>query len=91
MVRTQSHDTDPVVEARLLDRDRRMAAVEQLAHVGALGCMAEPRAPGGLDARYLQAAEAENRLRLPSRRVERTTLVRLCGWDPEVEGHCLVA
>ena len=87
MYRTQSHDTDPAVEAELFDRYRRMSAVEKLAHVGALGRMAEQLALGGLNARYPDAAEAENRLRLLSRRVDRGTMIRLYGWDPRVKGR----
>jgi len=87
MYRTQSHDTDLAVEARQFDRYRHMSAVEKLAHVAALGHMAEQLALGGLHARYPHATQAENRLRLLSRRVDRATMIRLYGWDPEVEGR----
>ena len=87
MYRTQSMDTDRATEERLLERYRRMTAVEKLAHVGALGHMAEQLALGGLNARYPQADEAENRLRLLSRRVDRATMIRLYGWDPAVKGR----
>ena len=87
MYRTQSPDTDPGIEARLFDRYRRMSAVEKLAHVGGLGHMAEQLALGGLRTRYPDATEEENRLRLLSRRVDRATMIRLYGWDPEVEGR----
>ena len=87
MYRTQSPDTDPAIEAELFERYRRMSAVEKLAHVGGLGRMAEQLALGGLKIRYPDATEEQNRLRLLSRRVDRATMIRLYGWDPEVEGR----
>ncbi|MDJ0521150.1 MAG: hypothetical protein QNJ90_03655 [Planctomycetota bacterium] len=87
MYRTQSNDTEPAIEAKLFERYREMSAVEKLAHVGGLGRMAEQLALGGLRARYPHATEEENRLRLLSRRVDRATMIRLYGWDPDVEGR----
>lgn len=87
MARTQSSDTDPEVEARLFDRYRRMTVVEKLQHIGELGRMAEQLALAGLNARYPTATEEENRLRLLSRRVDRATMIRLYGWDPEEKGR----
>ena len=87
MYRTQSMDTDRETEERLFERYRCMSAVEKLAHVAALGRMAEQLALGGLRARYPEATEAENRLRLLSRRVDCATMIRVYGWDPDVKGR----
>lgn len=87
MYRTQSHDTDPAIDAELFERYRRMSAVEKLAHVAGLGRMAEQLALGGMQTRYPNATDEENRLRLLSRRVDRETMIRLYGWDPEAEGR----
>ncbi len=87
MARTQSPDTDPAVEARLFDRYRSMTPVEKLQHIGELGRMAEQVALAGLQMLYPDATVAENRLRLLSRRVDRETMIRLYGWDPEAKGR----
>ena len=87
MAPTQSPDTDPEVEAKLFDRYRQMTDAEKLAHIGELGRMAEQVALAGMQARYPDATTGENRLRLLSRRVDRTTMIRLYGWDPEEQGR----
>lgn len=87
MYRTQSMDTDRETEERLFQRYRQMSATEKLAHIAALGHMAEQLALGGLRARYPDATDAENRLRLLSRRVDRATMIRVYGWDPDVKGR----
>lgn len=87
MARTQSPDTDPAVEAALFERYRAMTAVEKLQHIGELGRMAEQLALAGLQLRYPDATPSENRLRLLSRRVDRETMIRLYGWDPDVKGR----
>lgn len=87
MYRSQSPDTDAAIEAEFFGRYRQMSAVEKLAHIGGLGRMAELLALGGLRTRYPSATDKENRLRLLSRRVDRETMIRSYGWDPDVEGR----
>lgn len=87
MARTQSPDTDPEVEARLFSRYRRMTVQEKLQHIGELGRMAEQVALAGLARIHPGSTEEENRLRLLSRRVDRPTMMRLYGWDPEEKGR----
>lgn len=86
MYRTQSPDTDRVLEERLFERYRRMSPDEKLAQVGALGRLVEEVALAGLRARYPEATEEENRLRLVSRWLDRATMIRLYAWDPEEKG-----
>ncbi len=86
MPRTQSPDTDPALEERLFDRYRRMSAEEKLEHIGALGRLVEEVALAGLRVKYPEATEEETRLRLVSRWIDRDTMIRLYGWDPEEKG-----
>ena len=86
MYRTQSMDTDRALEERLLERYRRMTVDEKLEHIGALGRLVEETVLAGLRAKYPEAAEAENRLRILARSVDRETMIRLYGWDPQQQG-----
>lgn len=86
MYRTQSPDTDRVTEERLFARYRTMSAQEKLEHIGALGRLVEETALAALRGRYPHATDKENRLRLLSRSVDRETMIRLFGWDPEEKG-----
>ena len=87
MLRTQSPDTDPEVEARLFRVYRAMSPEEKLRHIGALGHMVEQVALAGLRAKYPTASGRENRLRLASRWIDRETMIRVYGWDPDAKGR----
>ena len=86
MVRPQSPDTSLALEEELFERYRRMSAEEKLEHIGALGRLAEELALAGLRAKYPDATEEECRLRLVSRWIDRDSMVRLYGWDPQEQG-----
>jgi len=86
MVKPQSPDTSLDLEARLFDRYRRMSPEEKLEYVGALGRLAEEVALAGLRAKYPDASEEDNRLRLVSRWIDRDTMIRLYDWDPLARG-----
>lgn len=86
MVRPQSPDTSLALEEKLFARYRRMSAEEKLQHIGALGRLAEELALAGLRAKYPEASEEECRLRLVSRWIDRETMIRVYGWDPEEMG-----
>ena len=86
MVRPQSPDTSLALEEELFARYRRMSVEEKLEHIGALGRLAEELALAGLRAKYPEATDEENRLRLVSRWIDRDTMIRLYGWDPEAMG-----
>lgn len=86
MYRTQSPDTDRAVEERMFARYRAMSTDEKLAHVGALGRLVEEVALAGLRRKYPDAGDDENRLRLLARSVDRATMIRLYGFDPEERG-----
>lgn len=79
-------DTDRALEEKLLERYRRMTVDEKLEHIGALGRLVEETALAALRVRYPEASEAENRLRLLSRSLDRATMIRLYDWDPQQQG-----
>ena len=87
MYRTQSRDTYRALEDEIFERCRRMTVDEKLEHVSALGRLAEEVALAALRARYPEATERENRLRLASRWLDRETLIRVYDWDPNQEGR----
>ena len=86
MYKTQSPDTDRQLEEALFARYRAMTSTEKLEHIGRLGQMVNEVAMAGLRARYPDASEAENRLRLLSRSVDAETMKRVYGWDPASRG-----
>jgi hypothetical protein len=87
MTRPQSPDTSLALDEQMFERYRRMTPQEKLEHIGALGRRAEEVAPADLRARYPEASEAECRLRLVSRWIDRDTMIRVYAWDPEQRGR----
>jgi hypothetical protein len=86
-VTTQSPDTDPAVEERQLEAWRRMTPAEKLRIVSELVRASEELALAGIRERHPQAKDRELELRLASLRLDRETMVRWLGWDPEREGY----
>jgi hypothetical protein len=86
-VRPQSLDTDPAVEERQIDAWRRMTAAEKLHIVSELVRASEELALAGLKQRHPTATGRELELRLAALRLDRETMVRWLGWDPELEGY----
>jgi deoxyribodipyrimidine photolyase-like uncharacterized protein len=87
MVKQQSHDTSLTLEETLFERYRQMSIEEKLDHIGALGRLAEELAVAGLRAKYPEASYEESRMRLVSRWIDRDTMIRLYGWDPDERGR----
>jgi hypothetical protein len=86
-VTTQSRDTDPAVEARQLEAWRRMTPAEKLHVVSELVRASEELALAGIRQRHPHATGRELELRLAALRLDRETMVRWLGWDPEREGY----
>lgn len=86
-MRTQSPDTDPAVEERQIEAWRRMTPAEKLRIVSELVRASEELALAGLKLRHPTAAGRELDLRLAALRLDRETMVRWLGWDPEREGY----
>ena len=66
--------------------------VPQVAHAGLaegadLNRAADEMALAGIRMRHPEASDRELRLRLAALRLDRGTMVRVFGWDPEREGY----
>jgi hypothetical protein len=81
-------DTSPEARAMMIAAYRRMTPAEKLRRVADLTRAAERLALAGIRRRYgSDLSEREERLRLASRVLDRDTMIRAFGWDPEVEGR----
>ena len=87
MARPQSPDTDVATDRRMFELYRDMSVEAKLEHMGALGRLAEEVALAGVRTRYPEATEHELRLRLASRWIDRETMIRVYGWDPDAQGR----
>ncbi len=87
-MKPQSSDTPPEIEEIILEGYRRMSPAEKLSIVGDLNQAAQEIALARIRAQYgPNLTEREERLRLAALRLDREIMVRVFGWDPEVEGY----
>jgi hypothetical protein len=83
-----SEDTSPEAEELLLERFRHMEPREKLRRISDLNQAVEEMAAARIRAQYgPDLSERELRLRLAALRLDRSTMIRLFGWDPEIEGY----
>jgi hypothetical protein len=81
-------DTPPEVEEIWLDGLRRMSGEERLLRAFDLTESVRALAAARIRAEYgPDLPERELRLRLGALWLDRETMVRVFGWDPEVEGY----
>jgi hypothetical protein len=85
-VRTQSTDTRPEVERMLIAAYRRMTPSEKLARVVEMTRAVQQMALARLRTTYPDADDRELQLRLGALWLDRETMVRVFGWDPDVQG-----
>jgi len=64
-----------------------MSAAQKLAVVSQLILGADELATAGIRMRHPGASGRELELRLGALRLDRDTMVRVFGWDPETEGY----
>lgn len=86
--RPLSPDTTPEAEELLLTGYRAMSPEEKLRRIFDLNRLAEEVAAERIRSQYgpdLSARELQ--LRLAALRIDRETMIRAFGWDPEVEGY----
>jgi len=84
----QSRDTPLDVEEILLAGYRRMTPAEKLQRVADLNRAVRQLALARIRAQYgPDLSEREERLRLAALWLDREVMVRVFGWDPEVEGY----
>jgi hypothetical protein len=87
-MRTQFPDTPPEIEQRLIEAYRRMSPEERLLKALELNRAAQEMAAARIRAKYgPDLPERELRLRLAALWIDRETMVRAFGWDPEVKGY----
>ena len=87
-MKTQSADTPPEIEERLLEGYRRMTPWEKLLRVFELNQMAQQMAAMRIQAQYgPDLSERELRLRLAALWLDRETMIEAFGWDPEEKGY----
>lgn len=80
-------DTPPEMVARLVALYRAMTPAEKLRKVAELNAMTRHLALARQRAWYPDADERAVRLRLFSLFVDRDTMIRQWGWDPDVMGR----
>ena len=85
--RTQSRDTTVEIERRQIEAWRAMSPARKLAIVSQLTLAAEELARAGIRERHPKATEREIELRLGALRLDRDTMIRVFGWDPEKQGY----
>jgi hypothetical protein len=81
--RTQSPDTSYAAERFLFARLRELPAWRKIEMLCSLNRAARDLALTGLRRRHPHASESELRLRLAALRLDRETVIRACGWDPD--------
>lgn len=87
-MRTQSPDTDAEAEAIQIEGYRRMEPADKMRVVEDLNRAIREMAAARIRSRYgWDISERELRLRLAALWLDRTTMVRVFGWDPEIEGY----
>lgn len=79
-------DTHAAVEQMMLDHWRRATPDQKLARMFAMGHTVNELARADLRARYPDATAREIELRFRSRSLDRATMIRAFGWDPEIHG-----
>lgn len=85
--RTGISDTDPEVERKLIELTRAMPDWKKIEQVVSLIETTRALSMAGLRKRYPQASEEELNKRLAALVLDREMVIKVYGWDPEVEGY----
>jgi hypothetical protein len=81
-------DTPPEIAEILLEGYRRMTPAERLLRALDMSKAVQQLALARIRAQYgPNLSEREERLRLAALWIDRETMIRAFGWDPEVEGY----
>ncbi len=87
MNRPGPNDTDPRVEAMVIEGYRRMTPSQKLERVRALTRAVQELALMDIRRKHPDADEREQMLRLASRWIEPDLMVRAFGWDAREVGY----
>jgi hypothetical protein len=86
LYRAQSPDTPRTAEERQFEHWRGLSPAQKAQIVAGLIRMTNQLARAGIRMRHPGATAREVDLRLMALRVDRATMVKYLGWDPEREG-----
>jgi hypothetical protein len=79
-------DTSPEVERMMFEIWRRMSYEQKLQKVLSIGRMVNEMVRGYLRTQYPDATPREIELRLAARNLDRETMIKVFGWDPDIHG-----
>lgn len=77
-------DTDPKALAVFIELHRKMTPGERVARVFEMAAFQEGLQRSSVRSMYPEAAEREVFLRVAARRLDRETMIRVYGWDPDL-------
>lgn len=80
-------DTSAAARAHMVELLRRATPAQKLAKLLGFGRAVNELALAELRRRYPDATPRELELRLASRSIDRQTMIRAFGWDPDVRGR----
>ncbi|MDI6793044.1 MAG: hypothetical protein QME81_09285 [bacterium] len=86
-MKTQSPDTDPKAEKVLIELIRKAPVWRRLEMVSDLVKTGRTFSMIGLESRYPHASEEELRRRMAALWLDREIVIKVYGWDPEIEGY----
>jgi hypothetical protein len=87
-MKPQSTDTPIEIEEMVLERYRQMRPQEKIAILQGLNRTAMQMALAGIQMRHgTDLPEREQQIRLAALWLDRETMIKVYGWDPEVEGY----
>ncbi|HKP86807.1 MAG TPA: hypothetical protein VJZ26_11955 [Blastocatellia bacterium] len=85
--RTGISDTDPETERIMIELARAMPDWKKIEQVFSMIETTRALARAGLRDRYPEASEEELKKRLAALVLDRETVMKVYGWDPEKEGY----
>jgi hypothetical protein len=80
-------DTSPEVERMMIEIWRRATPEQKLQKMLSMGRMLNELTRAELRRRYPESSAREIELRLASRTIDRESMIRAFGWDPELHGR----
>jgi hypothetical protein len=79
-------DTSPEVDRMMFEIWRRMSYEQKLQKVLSIGRMVNEMVRAYLRTQYPDATPREIELRLAARNLDRETMIKVFGWDPDIHG-----
>jgi hypothetical protein len=86
-MQTGLNDTDPLSEKVLIEGYRKMTPWKKLRCVGEMTKAVRQMALARIKKQYGGISGREQNLRLASLWLDRETMIKVFGWDPEKEGY----